>query len=147
MNRAQAASRSVRTAAAAAGVVGAFALAGCSTAADAQGAGTADGGTPGAPAYTDGTYTAEGSYATPDSVEQIMVTVTLQGDVITAVEVAGDPSRPESARYQSRFIDGIAQVAVGRDIDELQVDRVAGSSLTSGGFTQAIESIKTEAAR
>ena len=35
---------------------------------------------------------------------------------------------------------------VGKSIDEISVSRVAGSSLTSGGFNHAIETIKAEAA-
>ena len=50
--------------------------------------------------YTDGTYSAEGSYATPESVETIAVTVTLADGVITDVSVEGDPQKPESAQYQ-----------------------------------------------
>jgi hypothetical protein len=37
-------------------------------------------------------------------------------------------------------------VVVGQDIDQISVSRVAGSSLTSGGFNQAIDTIKSEAA-
>ncbi len=96
--------------------------------------------------YADGTYTAEGSYATPESVETIAVTVTLEDDVITDVEVTGDPQKSESEQYQGQFIGGIADVVVGQDIDEISVSRVAGSSLTSGGFNQAIDAIKAEAA-
>ena len=97
-------------------------------------------------AYADGTYTAEGAYQTPESVEQISVTVTLESDIITAVEVVGDPQKSESEEYQAQFIGGIADVVVGKDIDEISVSRVAGSSLTSGGFNQAIQAIKAEAA-
>ena len=68
-----------------------------------------------------------------------MVTVTLQDDVITSVDVSGDPQKRESEEYQSRFIGGIADVVVGQDIDQISVSRVAGSSLTSGGFNQAID--------
>ena len=106
----------------------------------------ADSGSSGTPAYADGTYSAEGSYATPESVETISVTVTLEDDVITSVEVTGDPSRPESEQYQGQFIGGISEAVVGQDIDEISVSRVAGSSLTSGGFNEAIEAIKAEAA-
>ena len=98
------------------------------------------------PSYTDGTYTAEGSYATPESVETISVTVTLESDVITAVEVSGDPQARESQEYQGKFIGGISDAVVGQDIDEISVSRVAGSSLTSGGFNKAIEDIKSQAA-
>lgn len=96
--------------------------------------------------YADGTYTAEGSYATPETVETVSVTITLSGDVVTAVEVTGDPQTRESEQYQSQFIGGIAEAVVGKSVDELSVSRVAGSSLTSGGFNQALEAIKAEAA-
>jgi len=94
----------------------------------------------------DGTYTAEGTYATPETVEAVSVTVTLADDVITAVEVVGDPKRRESVEHQAQFIGGIAEVVVGRDIDEVRVSRVAGSSLTSGGFNEALELIRADAA-
>ena len=99
-----------------------------------------------ASAWPDGTYTADGSYATPESVETIRVTVTLEDDIVTAVQVTGDPQKRESVQYQGQFIGGIADVVVGQDIDEIRVSRVAGSSLTSRGFNQAIEAIKSEAA-
>ncbi len=38
----------------------------------------------------------------------------------------------------------MASEVVGKDIDEIQVSRVAGSSLTSGGVNAAIETIKGE---
>jgi uncharacterized protein with FMN-binding domain len=169
MIRTAAAARPVRIGVAAAGFAGALALAGCAAADAAPDAGP-DSTASGAPApsatasasaeeatdssadaasdstYADGTYTAEGSYATPESVETIVVTVTLEDDVITAVDVTGDPQKSESEEYQGRFIGGIAEVVVGKSIDEISVSRVAGSSLTSGGFNQAIDAIKSEAA-
>lgn len=136
-------------------VAGIALLAGCAPASEgaegtdsvdpADGAGST-GSAGSAGSYADGTYTAEGSYATPESVETITVTVTLEDDVVTAVEVIGDPQKRESEQYQGQFIGGIAEVVVGEDIDDLQVSRVAGSSLTSGGFNEAIEAIKAEAA-
>jgi len=72
--------------------------------------------------------------------------VTLAEGVIEDVEVVGNPTRPESEEYQGKFIGGISDEVVGKSIDEINVSRVAGSSLTSGGFNQAIEQIKTDAA-
>jgi uncharacterized protein with FMN-binding domain len=155
-----AASRSVRAGVAVVGMAGALTLAGCAGTTDdsapksdsgstGTGSGSTDtgsSGSTGAGSYADGTYTAEGAYATPESVETITVTVTLEGDVITAVDVIGDPQKHESAEYQARFIGGIADVVVGEDIDDVSVSRVAGSSLTSKGFNQAIEAIKADAA-
>jgi uncharacterized protein with FMN-binding domain len=140
-----AAARPVRLAVALAGVTGTLALTACAGAsADTdQPGGAASGGDA---SYTDGTYTAEGSYTTPETVETIQVTLTLESDAVTAVEVTGDPQRPESEQYQSQFIGGISDEVVGEDIDEIAVSRVAGSSLTSGGFTEALEAIKAEAA-
>lgn len=150
MIRLDLAPRPVRVGAAGAGVFGALLLAGCSGAADAgtqnAGANSDAGATTTEGPYADGTYTAEGTYNTPESVEQITVTLTLQDDVVTDVEVTGDPQRPESEQYQSQFIGGIADEVVGQNIDDLSVDRVAGSSLTSGGFNAAVEEIKAEAA-
>jgi len=137
----------LRAGTALAGIAGALVLAGCSGAADAQDR-PQPGVTPSeatAP-YADGEYTAEGAYQTPETVETISVTLTLKDDVVTDVEVTGDPLAPETTRYQGQFIAGIADVVVGKRLDELQVDRVAGSSLTSGGFDQAVEAIKTQAA-
>ncbi|SDH02610.1 FMN-binding protein [Microbacterium pygmaeum] len=165
MIRTTAVPRPIRTSAAIAGVVGVIALAGCASTTTAEPATeptgqstTSASGQPTADAsasadagaststYADGTYTAEGSYATPESVESITVTVTLADDVITAVEVTGDPQKRESEQYQGQFIGGISDVVVGQDIDTISVSRVAGSSLTSGGFNEAIDAIKSEAA-
>jgi hypothetical protein len=131
----------IRTGATITAVAGIVLLAGCSPTTNAEGP---DGDA--APAHADGTYTSEGTYNTPESVETISVTVTLESDVITDVQVEGDPQKSESEEYQGQFIGGISEVVVGKDIDEIQVSRVAGSSLTSGGFNEAIEAIKAEAA-
>ena len=164
MIRTTAVARPIRVGVAAASVLGIVTLAGCAGAAEAEPATTAatpkatqsdsadatasaaaSAGASGS-AYTDGTYTADGSYQTPESVEKISVTVTLQDDVITDVSVSGNPQKRESEEYQSKFIGGISSEVVGKSIDEISVSRVAGSSLTSGGFNQAIETIKAEAA-
>lgn len=156
-----AAPRSLRKGVAVVGVAGALALAGCSATAGppSDGSGTgADSTTDSTTStdtgststsgdtYQDGTYTAEGTYVTPESVETITVTVTLEDDVVTGVDVTGDPQAHETVEYQSKFIGGISDVVVGQDLDQLSVSRVAGSSLTSGGFNDAIETIKSEAA-
>jgi uncharacterized protein with FMN-binding domain len=96
--------------------------------------------------YQDGTYEAKGSYTSPNGQEEIDVSLTLAGDVITAVTVTPEATNPNSVNYQTQFADGISEVVVGKDIDEIDVSRVAGSSLTSGGFNEAVETIKSDAA-
>ena len=96
--------------------------------------------------YTDGTYEASGQYQSPNGTETVDVTLTLDGDVVTDVDVVGHAEVPNSVRFQGEFIDGIADEVVGQDIDSLAVDKVGGSSLTSGGFNDALETIKSDAA-
>jgi uncharacterized protein with FMN-binding domain len=107
-------------------------------------AGCATSGQSSAP-YKDGTYTESATYQAPDGSEQIDVTVTLENDTITAVSVVSHGTGGPSESYQSEFADGISGAVVGKDIDSISVDKVGGSSLTSGGFSKAIEAIKTDA--
>ena len=66
--------------------------------------------------------------------------------MIHAVEVTGKASDGQAKVYQGQFESGISAVVVGKNIDEITVDKVAGSSLTSGGFKAAVELIKADAA-
>ncbi|HZU93589.1 MAG TPA: hypothetical protein VFF85_08200 [Microbacterium sp.] len=148
--------QSVRKASALVGVAGLLVLAGCSSAADAEtdkdtgtdstSTSTDSSSNSGTATYTDGTYTADGSYQTPETVESVSVTLTIADGVVKDVEVTGDPKAPETEEYQSKFISGIADEVVGVALDDLNVSRVSGSSLTSGGFNAAVESIKEQAA-
>jgi uncharacterized protein with FMN-binding domain len=133
------------------GIVGA--LAGCSSAsatdASTSGTGTSSGTTAGpattSASYKDGTYTEDGKYTSPGGPQSVTVKLTLAGDKVTAVTVTGHATDPTAKSYQAQFVDGISAVVVGKDIDALNVSRVAGSSLTSGGFNDALKSIKADA--
>jgi len=132
--------RLIGTGAAALGI--AAALASCAASPD----GTASAEPDPTPEYRDGQYEASGSYVAPSGQESVDVSLTIAGDIVTAVEVTPGATDPTAHGYQERFASGIAAAAVGRDIDELDVSRVAGSSLTSGGFAEALEAIKAQAA-
>ena len=95
--------------------------------------------------YVDGTYSATGTYTTPGGPEDITVTVTLEDDLISSVNVQKEASSPTSSDFQESFAEGIASLVTGVDIDEADVDLVAGSSLTSRGFNEALEQIRQEA--
>lgn len=95
--------------------------------------------------YADGDYSATGDYQTPGGAESIEVDLSIADGVITEVTVAGDATGGNAERYQSRFADGISTEVVGKNIDDLAVDKVAGSSLTSDGFNAAVEQIKADA--
>lgn len=111
------------------------------TTTEESGAATGSGGS-----YADGEYVAEGDYTTPGGQESVTVTVTLEDGVVSTLEVEGSGGSPNTQRYQGEFIENIDAEVVGKNIDDLEVSKVAGSSLTSGGFNSAIETIKSDAA-
>lgn len=95
--------------------------------------------------YKDGTYTATGSYQSPGGQESVTITLTLAGDTITDASGQGGATRPPSSQYQGEFLDNFASQIVGKNIDEVSLSKVAGSSLTSGGFNEAVQTIKSDA--
>jgi len=99
----------------------------------------------GASSYKDGTYSADGTYTSPNGQETVGVELTLAADKVTAVNITTHPSNPNTKKFQGEFAGGIAAQIVGKDIDELNVSKVAGSSLTSGGFNDAVQQIKSQA--
>ena len=95
--------------------------------------------------YKDGTYSADGNYKSPNGTETVGVQLTLAGGTVSAVEITEHPSNPNTRKFQGQFAGGIADQVVGKSLDEINVSKVAGSSLTSGGFNQAVEAIKAQA--
>ena len=95
--------------------------------------------------YRDGDYTADGTYSAPSGTETISVDLTLENDIVMFVSVTPHATEGNQKKFQTQFAGGIAEEILGKDIDELSVSRVAGSSLTSSGFNDALEAIKAEA--
>lgn len=95
--------------------------------------------------YTDGTYSAEGSYQTPGGQESIDVSVVLRDGAITEATVTQNANGGEAEEYQNRFASGFTSQVVGKKIDEVSLSRIAGSSLTPNGFNNAIQEIKDQA--
>ncbi len=99
----------------------------------------------GAADYVDGQYSADGQYGGLPS--SIGVTVTLTDDHVTAVNVTPHATDPTSLDLQKRFAAAVPTVVVGRNIDEIEVDRIAGSSGTPQGFNAALQKIRAQAKR
>ncbi|MCW2771559.1 MAG: hypothetical protein JWR27_2992 [Aeromicrobium sp.] len=95
--------------------------------------------------YKDGDYEAEGSYSNPGGESTVKVDLTIADNKITDVSVTPEATNGTSKQFQTKFAGGVADEVVGKSIDDLDVGAVAGSSLTSKGFNQAIEQIKGEA--
>lgn len=95
--------------------------------------------------YKDGTYSADGNYVSPNGTETVGVELTLAGGTVSDVKITEHPTNPNTKKFQGEFAGGIQAQVVGKKLDELSVSKVAGSSLTSGGFNEAVEKIKSQA--
>jgi uncharacterized protein with FMN-binding domain len=95
--------------------------------------------------YKDGTYSAQGAYITPGGKESIGLTVTLRSGIITSTELDQQASGGDTIIYQKKFASGYKAEVVGKNISEVELHRVAGSSLTSNGFNDAIKQIRFDA--
>lgn len=95
--------------------------------------------------YKDGTYTSDGAYLSPGGEETVGVSLTLKGGVIEDVTFTPKATRPNSVKFQGLFASGYKPMVLGKNIDEVTLDEVSGSSLTPKGFNDAISKIKEKA--
>jgi uncharacterized protein with FMN-binding domain len=95
--------------------------------------------------YKDGVYEADGTYLTPGGEQRITIAVTLKDNVVTDSTFTSHAEGPASVRFQGEFGDNYKPMVVGKNVNELQLTKVSGSSLTPQGFMNALEKIKAEA--
>ena len=97
------------------------------------------------PSYKDGEYTQAGDYTSPGGAEQIDVDLTLKNDIIVDAKVTSKAEKPKSKFMQGVFVENYKQYVIGKNINDLKLSKVAGSSLTPQGFNDAVEKIKAQA--
>lgn len=95
--------------------------------------------------YKDGTYSATGEYRSPAGPEAIGVTLTLKNDIVVEAVVEAKATATKSQMMQADFIANYKQFVIGKNIDEVVLGKVSGSSLTPKGFNEAVTKIKAEA--
>lgn len=95
--------------------------------------------------YKNGTYEAVGTYSSPGGTEKINVKITIADNAITDAEVTEGGTSRTSLQYQSEFIAGYKKQVVGKKVDEVELSKVSGSSLTPKGFNDALDDIRNEA--
>lgn len=136
--------RVTRSAAGAAALVAAMGVSGCGSEspppdatnpADALGASES--------AYRDGEYSATGWYGGLPSHHD--VTLAVENDTVTAVAITTPARDATSLGYQQRFAAALPDAVIGQRIDDLSVDRLAGSSGCSEGFMDALAQIREQA--
>ncbi len=95
--------------------------------------------------YKDGTYSVTGNYVSPGGPRTLEVSVTLENGVITETETEVTATDATSKRFQEEFVEGYKATVVGKNIDEVTLTKVAGSSLSPKGFNDALTRIRAEA--
>lgn len=95
--------------------------------------------------YKDGTYTSTGTYVSPGGPEIVEVTLIIKNDIVESADFVGKADLPTSKFFQDKFAEGYKELVIGKKINEITVDKVAGSSLTPLGFNEALENIKSQA--
>jgi hypothetical protein len=91
------------------------------------------------------TYEVDGNYTSPAGPESIGVKITLEGNIIKDSEVTVRSQHPISKQKQEAFAANYKTLVVGKNINDVKLDKVAGSSLTTKGFNDALEKVKEEA--
>ena len=96
--------------------------------------------------YKAGTYSADGSYSSPGGQETVGITLTIQNDgTITDGQTKVEATNGISVRMQTAFSGGMKAAVVGKNISTVNLTKVSGSSLTPGGFNDAVAKIKAQA--
>ena len=98
-----------------------------------------------ASSFKDGIYSTTGNYVSPAGPETIDVTLTVEGEIVTAASVKTNATNPVSTKMQAAFIDGYSPLVVGKKLSELSLSKVSGASLTTNGFNEALVEIRTQA--
>ena len=92
--------------------------------------------------YKDGVYKQEGDYTSPGGQEKIEVDLTIKSGVVTDASVISEAELPKSKYMQGVFVTNFRPLVIGKNISDLNLGKVAGSSLTPKGFNDALAKIR-----
>lgn len=97
--------------------------------------------------YRDGTYTKTVSYNVPHGgSNSVAVTLVVSGGKITSVKTNDNYSDGESSYYVSSFESSVSSDAAGQSLASYSPSQIGGASLTTYAFSNALDSIRTQAA-
>lgn len=96
--------------------------------------------------YKDGTYTASSSYSVPHGGQNsIKATITISGGKITAASATNSYTDRESGMYIDSFNSDVSSDATGQSLASYSPSRIGGASLTTYAFSNAIDTIRSQA--
>lgn len=93
-----------------------------------------------------GTYAYDVTYATPAGNTDMTVTFALKNNVITDVNLAGNPQHQTSLQYETLLEAELGTLIIGKELSQVPAiaAKTAGSSLTPAGFNQALAQLQAE---
>jgi len=97
--------------------------------------------------YKDGAYNVTANYLTPAGREDMGVSVVIAGGKVVSAVATVMGKDKTSINLQNRFAGGINTEVAGKDLKDLSVGVVAGASLASSGFNDALNQIRAQAAQ
>ncbi len=91
---------------------------------------------------SDGVYKSEIEYDVPQRhVESIEVEITIEDGIVTELKNTHSKTSEDSVYHQNDFENAITDQVIGKKIEEIELSRVGGASLTTGAFNQALDEI------
>lgn len=91
-------------------------------------------------------YQSEATYLTPARIEHTVgVNLTVADGIVTDATVLYNGSEPETAQ-QGNFENAYRSEVIGKRLEDLELSRVGGASLTSNAFNEAVDNIIAEQA-
>lgn len=92
--------------------------------------------------YKNGSYSITASYISPAGAESFGLQIDLANNIIINAVMTPLATNPISTKIQDGFQKGFKPLVVGKSIDDVNLDKVSGASLTTKGFNDALEKIK-----
>ncbi|MDQ6985082.1 MAG: FMN-binding protein [Candidatus Dojkabacteria bacterium] len=96
--------------------------------------------------YKDGEYTYTAEYGATDVIESFTITLSLSDGFINEFEFIDQANLGKSKKYNSEFKTAISEKILGKKINSIEIEKIAGASLTTNAFNSAINEIRLEAA-
>lgn len=97
--------------------------------------------------YKSAKFEADTTYTVPSRAKHtVLVTLTITDDIVTDTSITfGGDTDKTSTGYQTKFEAAYQAQVVGKSLDSISLSRVAGASLTTGAYNNALAQIKTAA--
>ncbi len=92
-----------------------------------------------------GSFSGEASYSTGRSIHELLVTLTLENDIVVASDIRYDGQGEPTTPTLRSFNDAYEAEVIGKDIDDIELSRVGGASWTSDAFNEAVDTIQQQA--